>query len=151
MLTNVFQCVPTFSISFTCVDSNYLKLFKLLDKIFDKKLVDEKLKKTVSKSLPQFKGAYFSYISSELEEKKREADHFFNNPWRRPKTTMDLRGVLTKDNNDLSLRMKELDISSVTKKSDLEKEGIPFPDNFFDIVYSKSVIEHFYYPEKQSE
>ena len=60
-------------------------------------------------------------ISSELEEKKREADHFFNNPWRRPKTTMDLRGVLTKDNNDLSLRMKELDISLVTKKSDLEK------------------------------
>ena len=33
------------------------------DKIFDKKLVDEKLKKTVSKSLPQFKGAYFSYVS----------------------------------------------------------------------------------------
>ncbi len=33
------------------------------DKIFDKKFVDEKLKKTISKSLPQFKGAFFSYIS----------------------------------------------------------------------------------------
>ncbi len=33
------------------------------DKIFDKKFVDEKLKQTISKSLPQFKGAYFSYIS----------------------------------------------------------------------------------------
>ncbi|MDC3092916.1 ribosome biogenesis GTPase Der, partial [Paracoccaceae bacterium] len=33
------------------------------DKIFDKKFVDEKLKETISKSLPQFKGACFSYIS----------------------------------------------------------------------------------------
>ncbi len=32
--------------------------------------------------------------------------------------------------------------------SDLENEGIPYPDNFFDIVYSKSVIEHFHYPER---
>ena len=33
------------------------------DKIFDKKFVDEKLKKAISKSLPQFKGAHFTYIS----------------------------------------------------------------------------------------
>jgi ubiquinone/menaquinone biosynthesis C-methylase UbiE len=32
--------------------------------------------------------------------------------------------------------------------SDLEKDGIPYEDNSFDVVYSKSVIEHFYYPEK---
>ena len=32
--------------------------------------------------------------------------------------------------------------------SDLENEGLPFKDNFFDVVYSKSVIEHFYYPER---
>lgn len=31
--------------------------------------------------------------------------------------------------------------------SDLE-EALPYPDNYFDYVYSKSVIEHFYYPEK---
>lgn len=34
------------------------------------------------------------------------------------------------------------------KIADLENEPLPYPDNYFDIVYSKSVIEHFYYPEK---
>ena len=33
------------------------------------------------------------------------------------------------------------------KVADIEKEGIPFLDNTFDFVYSKSVIEHFYNPE----
>ena len=36
------------------------------------------------------------------------------------------------------------------KKSDLEKDGIPFPDNYFDYVFSKSVIEHFFNPENLS-
>jgi SAM-dependent methyltransferase len=31
--------------------------------------------------------------------------------------------------------------------ADIEKNGLPFKDDFFDIVFSKSVIEHFYYPE----
>lgn len=30
----------------------------------------------------------------------------------------------------------------------LEREPFPYPDNKFDYVFSKSVIEHFYYPEK---
>ena len=34
------------------------------------------------------------------------------------------------------------------KYSNIEEDGIPFSDQMFDIVYSKSVIEHFYYPEK---
>jgi SAM-dependent methyltransferase len=34
------------------------------------------------------------------------------------------------------------------KIADIENEGIPYPNDFFDVVYSKSVIEHFYYPEK---
>ncbi len=34
------------------------------------------------------------YTSSELEQKRKQADYFFNNPWRRPKTTMSLKGVL---------------------------------------------------------
>ena len=34
------------------------------------------------------------------------------------------------------------------KKSNIELDGIPYPDNFFDVVYSKSVIEHFFNPEK---
>ena len=34
------------------------------------------------------------------------------------------------------------------KVVDITKESLPYPDNFFDIVYSKSFIEHFYYPEE---
>lgn len=34
------------------------------------------------------------------------------------------------------------------RTADLENEGLPYEDNFFDVIYSKSVIEHFYYPEK---
>lgn len=29
----------------------------------------------------------------------------------------------------------------------IEKEKLPYKDNYFDIVYSKSFIEHFYYPD----
>tara|TARA_Y100000996_G_scaffold411499_1_gene395809 strand:- start:452 stop:1141 length:690 start_codon:yes stop_codon:yes gene_type:complete len=31
---------------------------------------------------------------------------------------------------------------------DLLRDSLPFPDNTFDIIYSKSFVEHFYYPEK---
>jgi SAM-dependent methyltransferase len=34
------------------------------------------------------------------------------------------------------------------RTADLETSPLPFDDNMFDVVYSKSVIEHFYYPEK---
>ncbi len=34
------------------------------------------------------------------------------------------------------------------KTADLENEPLPYPDDYFDAIYSKSVIEHFYYPEK---
>ncbi len=37
---------------------------------------------------------------------------------------------------------------AILKISDIENDGIPFPQSFFDVVYSKSVIEHFYNPEK---
>ena len=36
------------------------------------------------------------------------------------------------------------------KLANLE-DRIPFEDNFFDVIYSKSVIEHFYKPEKLVE
>jgi len=34
------------------------------------------------------------------------------------------------------------------RNADLENDGIPYPENYFDVVYSKSVIEHFHYPER---
>jgi SAM-dependent methyltransferase len=34
------------------------------------------------------------------------------------------------------------------KVADLENENLPYADGIFDVVYSKSVIEHFYYPER---
>jgi SAM-dependent methyltransferase len=32
--------------------------------------------------------------------------------------------------------------------SDLGNESLPYKDNSFDLVFSKSVLEHFYYPEE---
>lgn len=34
------------------------------------------------------------------------------------------------------------------KICDVEKESMPFADSTFDVVYSKSFIEHLYYPER---
>ncbi|MBF0380660.1 MAG: class I SAM-dependent methyltransferase [Magnetococcales bacterium] len=31
--------------------------------------------------------------------------------------------------------------------ADIENAKLPYEDNFFDVVFSKSVIEHFYYPD----
>jgi SAM-dependent methyltransferase len=33
------------------------------------------------------------------------------------------------------------------KQADIESDGLPYPDNYFDVVFSKSVIEHFHNPE----
>lgn len=42
---------------------------------------------------------------------------------------------------------KKLCPSAIIKTGNIEKK-LPFSDNTFDIVFSKSVLEHFYYPEK---
>ena len=49
---------------------------------------------------------------------------------------------------DQSSAVKKYCPEAELRKSDIENEGIPYPDNFFDVVNSKSVIEHFYYPER---
>jgi ubiquinone/menaquinone biosynthesis C-methylase UbiE len=49
---------------------------------------------------------------------------------------------------DISDYVKEFCPSVKFKRANLEKENIPFDDNSFDIVYTKSFVEHFYHPEK---
>ena len=48
---------------------------------------------------------------------------------------------------DVSGYAKDFCKNAEIKISDITKEKLPYPDNHFDIVYSKSFIEHFYYPE----
>ena len=38
--------------------------------------------------------------------------------------------------------------SAELRLANLENEPLPYGDDTFDVVYSKSVVEHFYYPEK---
>ena len=49
---------------------------------------------------------------------------------------------------DISEESKEIIKDCNIKIADIEKDGIPFSDNYFDVIYSKSFIEHLYYPEK---
>lgn len=67
------------------------------------------------------------------------------------------RGEFLKGFYDCGLNVKGIDQSDVAKKlnpdveikiANLEEFNLPYDDNTFDFVYSKSVIEHFYYPEK---
>ena len=66
------------------------------------------------------------------------------------------RGEFLANFQKLGLEVIGVDISSEAqnfnhnldiKICDVENENLPFEDNFFDIVYSKSFIEHLYYPE----
>lgn len=49
---------------------------------------------------------------------------------------------------DLSSESVELSKGVEIKVCDVEQVGLPYPDNTFDIIYSKSFLEHFYYPER---
>jgi ubiquinone/menaquinone biosynthesis C-methylase UbiE len=58
------------------------------------------------------------------------------------KCNLEVYGI---DQNDASKQ----NYSRINFKScDLLKEKIPYDDNYFDVVFSKSLVEHFYYPEK---
>ena len=67
------------------------------------------------------------------------------------------RGEFLKGFSELGLECYGLDKSGYAEKvcknakifkNDILKEKIPVEDNYFDFVYSKSFIEHFYYPEE---
>jgi len=49
---------------------------------------------------------------------------------------------------DLSNYAKKICPTANISKVNLLSEELPFQENFFDFIYSKSFIEHFYHPEK---
>lgn len=49
---------------------------------------------------------------------------------------------------DISDEAKNYDHNFEIKVCDVENEKLPFKDNTFDVIYSKSFIEHLYYPER---
>ena len=70
------------------------------------------------------------------------------------------RGEFLKNFKDLGLDVVGVDTSPEAiafvdgldiKLCDIENEKLPFDDNTFDVIYSKSFIEHLYYPEKYLE
>ena len=67
------------------------------------------------------------------------------------------RGEFLRGFMDCGVQGHGVDRSSAAEKycpdaelriADLENEKLPYDDSVFDVVYSKSVIEHFYYPER---
>jgi len=49
---------------------------------------------------------------------------------------------------DISPEATTYDNGLEVKLCDVENEQLPFDDNTFDVIYSKSFIEHLYYPER---
>ena len=67
------------------------------------------------------------------------------------------RGEILKCFRDLGMQVKGSDLSPETvaflpdieiQICDVENDGLPYPDNSFDVIYTKSFLEHFYYPER---
>lgn len=48
---------------------------------------------------------------------------------------------------DFSNASNDLCPKAFIMQADIEKDGLPYDDNFFDVIFSKSVIEHFYNPD----
>jgi SAM-dependent methyltransferase len=59
-------------------------------------------------------------------------------------TNLGMKGFGVDLSDYASTYCKEAEI----KVLDITKDKLPYPDNHFDIIYSKSFIEHFYYPEE---
>ena len=67
------------------------------------------------------------------------------------------RGDILKRFKSLGLHVEGVDIDNeavalnegiAVKMCNIENEPLPYPDNSFDVIYSKSLIEHLYYPER---
>lgn len=67
------------------------------------------------------------------------------------------RGEMLRNFKNLGLDVFGVDLSPEAPKfnkdieinvCDVENSTLPYKDNSFDIIYSKSVLEHFYYPER---
>ena len=50
--------------------------------------------------------------------------------------------------NSIYTGKDKIDFNATISKVDVLNEKLPYEENFFDVIYSKSFIEHFYYPEK---
>lgn len=48
---------------------------------------------------------------------------------------------------DMTEAAKKFCPDAQIKKADIENDGLPYPENYFDVVFSKSVIEHFHNPD----
>ena len=67
------------------------------------------------------------------------------------------RGDVLKSFKTLGLEVKGCDLSEETPLFfndieisivDIESDGLPYENDSFDVIYSKSFIEHFYFPER---
>tara|TARA_B100001250_G_C19755606_1_gene769944 strand:- start:483 stop:1151 length:669 start_codon:yes stop_codon:yes gene_type:complete len=68
------------------------------------------------------------------------------------------RGEFLSEFNKLGLKCYGIDLSEfagsmtknieIIKNVNLEKDKWPFPDNYFDIIYNKSLLEHLWNPDK---
>lgn len=67
------------------------------------------------------------------------------------------RGEILKCFRDFGMQVKGTDLSPETAVllhdididiCDVENNGLPYPDDSFDVIYTKSFLEHFYYPER---
>ena len=67
------------------------------------------------------------------------------------------RGEVLRCFRDFGLNVRGADISPEAPSlapdididvCDIENDAMPYEDNSFDIIYSKSFLEHFYYPER---
>ena len=84
------------------------------------------------------------------------ADEYFNGGY---KTVLDIgcgRGEHLREFQKLGYQVKGIDLSEEAKELskdididiiDIEKERLPYEDNSFDVVFSKSLIEHLNNPE----